>query len=92
MSISARNAIVVILASVLAAVLIYYGHTPFTQTRPVPGGLPEFGFPSFTLTYNTSSNATITWGPVDILSVSDYPADTRRNNSVIIMSKDLVLK
>jgi len=68
---TARNCLVVLLASVLAGVLELYSKYPFSMTDSTEPGLPEFKFPDFSLEVEeTVGNATIVteWGTSDILS------------------------
>lgn len=47
---TARNVILIVLASVLAAVLFRrLGHKPFTLTGYIPPGIPKFAAPKFIL-------------------------------------------
>ena len=62
---SARNAIVVILAATLAAVLLHYGIDAFSLTEKVEPGLPKFAVPSFTV-----QDGNTTYTAEDIFSVS----------------------
>lgn len=55
---TARNAIVVMGAAGLAAILEMYGHVPFSLTGTIPPGLPPFKPPSFSVSDgNTTYNA-----------------------------------
>lgn len=47
---TARNAIIVILTSALAAVLYRNDLTPFSLTGNITGGVPEIKFPQFSIT------------------------------------------
>lgn len=61
----ARNAIVVVLAAVLAGVLSAHGHHPFELTPNITAGLPEFKPPSFHVQHGN-----VTMGPSDVFAVS----------------------
>lgn len=61
----ARNAIVVVLASVVAAIFLQYNMKPFYLTGNIKAGLPPFKAPSFTLKVGN-----YTQSPTEILAVS----------------------
>lgn len=61
---AARNAVIVLIAGVMAYALQVSGHVPFTLTGEVNAGIPPFKPPDFYLTYG---NTTVT--PVEIFSV-----------------------
>lgn len=60
---TARNAIVVVLASGAAAIFMMYDMTPFTLTEKIDSRLPEFKPPSFTI-----HNGNETIGPGGVIS------------------------
>ncbi|XP_076340331.1 sodium-independent sulfate anion transporter-like isoform X2 [Tachypleus tridentatus] len=55
---TARNALLVFICGGVAAILLFYNYTPFTLTKDVPPGLPEFHPPAFSY-YDNSSNTTV---------------------------------
>lgn len=55
---TARNAIIVILSSVVAYHCYQKGHEPFILTGKVKSGLPSFGMPAFD-TYKVVGNETV---------------------------------
>jgi len=65
MLISARNAIVVVVAAGLAAILLHYGIDALSLTEEVQPGLPKFAIPSFEV---HDGNTTYTYE--DIFEVS----------------------
>ena len=69
MYIPGANAIIVIVAAIIAAIYIHYDVHELTITGDIKAGLPPFQLPNFSLTYQ-SSNQTIHNNFGDILSVS----------------------
>ncbi|KAL0893399.1 hypothetical protein ABMA27_014986 [Loxostege sticticalis] len=53
--VQARNAIVVLIAAIIAFVLHLYGRMPFALTGKIEGGLPRFGLPPFSTTVNNET-------------------------------------
>ncbi|XP_028157853.1 sodium-independent sulfate anion transporter-like isoform X2 [Ostrinia furnacalis] len=53
--VQARNAIVVLVAAIIAFVLHLYGRTPFALIGTIHGGLPHFGPPPFTTTVHNQT-------------------------------------
>jgi len=62
---AARNAIVVIIASSMAAVLYHNDLNTFSLTGNITSGIPQFSPPSFTLTHGNH-----TYGVQDFFEVS----------------------
>jgi len=62
----ARNAVVVVGAAGLAAILMLYNMEPFTLTGDIPAGLPPFKPPSFSV-----SDGNTTYNAEDIFKVDD---------------------
>ena len=70
---TARNAIVMIAATVIAGACANYGYDIFTPTGNITQGIPPFRPPTFYIQGNvTVGNTTeyINWGPKEIFSVS----------------------
>ena len=65
--VAARNAVIVILAGGLYAILLQYDIRAFTASNHIPAGLPPFQIPDISI-YSPSENRTITTG--EIFSVS----------------------
>ena len=66
---SGANAIIVIVAAIIAAIYIYYDVNELTITGDIKAGLPPFQLPNFSLTYQ-SSNQTVHHDFGEVLSVS----------------------
>jgi len=64
---AARNAIIVVMASGVAAIMIKYDHDYFTLTGNITAGLPSFEVPRFSL-YDPAHN--VTMGPKEVFEVS----------------------
>lgn len=65
---TARNAIVVLVCAVSAAILLNNNMQPFALTDEVEGGMPPFQLPNFTADiFDTSNNKTIHMNFVDIM-------------------------
>ena len=63
------NAIIVIVAAIIAAIYIHYDVHELTITGDIKAGLPPIQLPNFSLTYQ-SSNQTVHHGFGEVLSVS----------------------
>lgn len=50
-----KNALIVLITSLIGAYLHYHGGAPFKLTGPVPKGMPEIGFPSFTAQFGNET-------------------------------------
>ena len=67
---SARNALVILTASVIVFFINKNGKKWFTMTGSIASGLPSFEPPKFYLNGTVDNGTVIDWGPVDIFKVT----------------------